>query len=51
MGEAAPPMFEDSAMPRRSALVIAESEGRLRRMGWSSLVTWYEFNPTVGLLG
>ena len=51
MGEAAPPMFEDSAMPRRSALVIEESEGRLRRMGWSSLVTWHEFNSTVGLLG
>ena len=33
IGEAAPPMLEERAMPRRSALVIFESAGRLRRMG------------------
>lgn len=35
MGEAAPPMLEDRAMPRRSALVMLESAGRLRRMGYT----------------
>jgi tetratricopeptide (TPR) repeat protein len=34
MGEAAPPMFELSAMLRRKALVMSESAGRLRKMGW-----------------
>jgi hypothetical protein len=33
MGEAAPPMLEERAMPRRRALVMSESAGRLRRMG------------------
>jgi hypothetical protein len=33
MGEAAPPMLEERAMPRRSALVMSESAGRFRRMG------------------
>jgi len=34
MGDAAPPMLEERAMPMRSALVMSESAGRLRRMGW-----------------
>jgi hypothetical protein len=33
IGDAAPPKFELRAMPRRRALVILESAGRLRRMG------------------
>lgn len=33
MGEAAPPMFAASAMPRIRALENLESEGRLRRSG------------------
>lgn len=33
MGDAAPPMLEESAMPMSSALVMSESAGRLRRMG------------------
>lgn len=36
MGDAAPPMLEDSAIPKRSALVMSESAGRLRRMGCES---------------
>ena len=34
MGEAAPPMLEAWAMPRRRARDMGVSEGRLRRMGW-----------------
>jgi hypothetical protein len=34
IGDAAPPKFELRAMPRRRALVILESAGRLRRMGY-----------------
>jgi hypothetical protein len=34
MGDAAPPMLDESAMPMSSALVISESAGRLRRMGY-----------------
>jgi hypothetical protein len=33
MGDAAPPMFEDRAIPSISALDISLSAGRLRRMG------------------
>jgi hypothetical protein len=33
MGDAAPPMLDAKAIPRRSALVMLESAGRLRRMG------------------
>jgi hypothetical protein len=33
MGEAAPPMLEERAMPMRRALVMSESAGKLRRMG------------------
>ena len=33
IGEAAPPMFEASAMPRIRALENDESDGRLRRRG------------------
>lgn len=38
MGDAAPPMLEERAMPMRSALVMSESAGRLRRMGCD--VSW-----------
>ena len=34
MGEAAPPMFEASAIPRIRALGKLESAGRLRRRGY-----------------
>ena len=34
IGDAAPPMLDESAMPRRSAFVMSLSAGRLRRMGW-----------------
>ena len=33
IGEAAPPILDARAIPRRSALVKLESEGRLRRRG------------------
>lgn len=33
IGDAAPPMLEDRAIPRSSAFVISESAGRLRRIG------------------
>lgn len=33
MGEAAPPMLAARAIPRRRALIMGESLGRLRRMG------------------
>jgi len=39
MGEAAPPMFEASAMPRIKALENSESDGRLRRSGYTVPVT------------
>ena len=34
IGEAAPPMLDDRAMPRRRAFVMSLSAGRLRRIGW-----------------
>ena len=34
MGDAAPPMFDARAIPRSNALVISESAGRFRRIGW-----------------
>lgn len=34
MGDAAPPMFDASAMPRIKALEKSESYGRLRNNGW-----------------
>lgn len=34
IGDAAPPMLEAKAMPRRRALDISESAGRFRRIGW-----------------
>ena len=34
IGDAAPPMFEDRAIPRSRALVMLLSDGRLRRMGY-----------------
>ena len=33
IGEAAPPMLEERAIPRRRALDMGLSDGRLRRMG------------------
>lgn len=39
MGDAAPPMLDDSAMPRSNAFVMSESAGRLRRMG-CILLAW-----------
>ena len=33
IGDAAPPMFEESAIPRSSALVMLLSAGRLRKIG------------------
>ena len=35
MGDAAPPMFEASAIPRIKALDMLLSAGRLRRIGYS----------------
>ena len=39
IGEAAPPMLEARAMPRMRALEKLESEGRLRRSGWTIIRT------------
>lgn len=35
IGEAEPPMFAESAMPRSKAFVMSLSAGRLRRIGWT----------------
>lgn len=38
IGDAAPPMLEARAMPRRSALIMSESVGRFRSMGCETRV-------------
>lgn len=38
IGDAAPPMLEDRAMPSKRAFVMSDSAGRLRRMGCTLLV-------------
>lgn len=40
MGEAAPPILEARAIPRMRALEKLESEGKLRRSGWTKSDEW-----------
>ena len=37
IGEAAPPILEDRAIPKSRALVMSESAGRFRRIGYKTI--------------